>query len=155
MNYADYSVRKVMMARSRNGYSMSCDLLRRGKLIARVIDEGRGGCWDFEWLDAREEEVLAQHCLTLPQYEFDGTMMELDIELFVNLLVERAEEMKHFAKVLKSAIVYTLDGAVKQVKAEAAQRAKLTATIRLAHPEAVILETPDAVAAAVAARKAN
>lgn len=51
MNKTNYSVKAIKSFRSRNGYGYSCNLLRDGKKVAEILEEGRGGEMRIDWMD--------------------------------------------------------------------------------------------------------
>lgn len=103
-----YSVAKVKSFRGTDGYGFNVDLLKDGRRIAFVIDEGCGGCLHFEWLDIKDKGVLEEHVKTLPPLKSQYGDMVLDIDLFVSSLVDEHESEKKLKRLCRTKTLFRL-----------------------------------------------
>lgn len=108
----DYSVRNVRTFNGMEGPGFNATLLRDGKPVAELIDDGCGGCVLFRWKDRAEEKLLNDHIKTLPPYEFPmvakGEKFHVTADLFVGRLIDFWKFEKGMRRRCDSAIVFRL-----------------------------------------------
>lgn len=106
-----YTVAKIKTFRDHDGgTAYDCDLLRDGKKIAEVLEDGWGGGLQMRFVDDAEAIKLAEFCKTLPPHvcSFDDpetgkpNFMEMDSEMFVEELVLTQLEERDRKRALKA-----------------------------------------------------
>jgi hypothetical protein len=103
-----------------DGGGYQFNLYEDGKKVLFVHNDGNGGCLDLEPLDGGEFlKRLNAHCKTLPArvLKYDGLpdmTLEMDVEIFLEELLNDYEQAKQIAKAKKKGIVFTLNGNTKQ-----------------------------------------
>ena len=104
---AKYTVRKIKKFLGHEGHGFNAELMRDGEPVSFVIDEGNGGCANFEWYDREQVQATVrtddgtekQIMLLKGQAElrehikgqtrtFDGITFDLDEGTFVGELTE-------------------------------------------------------------------
>lgn len=103
-----YTVCKVKFFRGRDGYGFNAELLKDGKKIAFVIDEGCGGCLHYEWVDIKERDVLCEYVKTLPSLKTKFGDISADIDLYVSRLADDYETGKKFKRLCKTKTIFRL-----------------------------------------------
>jgi len=141
----NYEAKGIKTFRGMEGEGYNADLYRDGKKVAFVIDDATGGMLDVEWLDRKEEKILADHCKTLPDRpagfldEGKEPMMAVTPEIFIEDLVNDALLLKDAAKLTKGKIAFVDKGKMWTMKLGAHTLEAATAHVRAKHPEASIL----------------
>ncbi len=126
-----YTVKNVKKFRGMEGTGFNLNLLRDGKKVAFVMDEGCGGVSRFEWVDYDKPKVDVQWTNYQKQpctirctpeeatlYEFlrgktfkVGTVtLVVDPDIFVGDLLENYENDKRFARLCKTKTLFRLKG---------------------------------------------
>lgn len=140
----NYTVRKVKSFRGMEGFGMNAELLKDGKPVAFVIDEGNGGEMNFEWYDHKaprvevngigfggetikfkgtpEEADLYAFCATIPptpsEYEWNkGNMNYTTPDIYIEGLVAAVEEQQRLKKAAKTKTMFTVNGVEYSINA--------------------------------------
>lgn len=130
----NYSVKSIKSFRTRNGYGYSCNLMRDGKKVAEVLEEGRGGELRFDWMDylkkatvisrgyddkeisyqgTVEESLFHEVVMELPKIPADGNFPEMDssVGIVIDKMVSDTLSIKKLsASMKKSVTVQCHDG---------------------------------------------
>lgn len=166
-----YTIKSLKTWNTRDGGGFQCQLLRDGKKVAEVTNDGNGGCFQFDWFKPQaatvtsqlydgklyeyqgcvEEAQLWSVCRAVPPYEYHGTMMTTNPDMLVSDLVSELELEKQLKRWLKHPVVVE-GGAVSQFK-QSPLTDDLRAHIRKTYPEGVILNDLSFTEAMAIARK--
>lgn len=73
---SQYSVGAIKTFRGHDGYGYSCNLLRNGKKVAEVLEDGWGGGLQFSWLDYKNSTVVNSRTYEGNPHIFNGTVEE-------------------------------------------------------------------------------
>ena len=85
MKSGGYEVRKVKSFRGMEGFGFNAELVRDGKPVALVIDEGNGGCYMFEWYDRSAALVPVKGFNVIGEaFEFNGSPEEAKLQDYLN-----------------------------------------------------------------------
>lgn len=109
---------KTWVSRDGGGYQFT--LYEAGKKVLFVHNDGNGGCLDLDSLDNGDFlERLHAHCESLPPRSLDYMGLEnetlpVDIEIFLEELLNDHEQAKQIAKAKKKGVVFTLNGNEKE-----------------------------------------
>src|SRR5687768_17542817 len=102
-----YEAKGIKTFRGQEGEGYNASLYRDGKKVAFVIDDASGGMLDVEWLDRKEEQLLKDHCVTLPDQvcSFTGedgqpVTLKMTSEIFIEELVNDALLLKDALKLV-------------------------------------------------------
>jgi hypothetical protein len=127
MNGTKYTVSKLKMWKTRDEGGYSCVLLRDGRPVAEVVNEGRGGPLDFTfagqknytWFSAvtgdpspdgcPEARAFAEHAKSQPPYEMFGETHAMTAEVYLEQLVQDAENLKKFHRQRRTHVIF-VDG---------------------------------------------
>lgn len=73
---SDYTVGAVKKFKGHDGYGYNCNLLRNGKKVAEILEDGWGGGLQYTWLDHSKPAKV--HTLTYDDqpHSFTGTVEE-------------------------------------------------------------------------------
>ncbi|MDR5791745.1 hypothetical protein P9281_34930 [Caballeronia sp. LP003] len=158
-----YSMAKVKAFDGMQGRGYSAFLMRDGHAVAEVRDEGRGGAVFFRWLDREnraivrnvdhndqpreyggtaEEAAFIAHCLSLPSINLYGTEMRQGPDIVADRLVTEFEVEKRLKRILKTKIVFIVDGNPLSAPVKAGFTHEQTiAAIKQHYPSATFLNT--------------
>lgn len=109
---------KTWVSRDGGGYQFT--LYEAGKKVLFVHNDGNGGCLDLDSLDNGDFlKRLHAHCESLPPRSLDYMGLEnetlpVDIEIFLEELLNDHEQAKQIAKAKKKGVVFTLNGNQKE-----------------------------------------
>jgi len=146
-----YMVQKVKSFEGMEGKGFNAELVRDGKPVAFVIDEGNGGCYYFRWYDrgavtvdvpwvdykgnpvvvrctpeeaAMHEEIRGK----MWESEFLDGQKQMDLDMFVGELVDAHENAKRFKRLAKAKTLFRYvgepEGAWHVLKAPFSKRVK-------------------------------
>lgn len=122
-----YTVTKLKTWKTSDGGGYSCVLLRDGRPVAEVVNEGRGGPLDFTFVgskgytwfnavtgdpspdDCPEAKAFAEYAKSQPSYEMFGETHPMTAEVFLERLVENAKNLKKFHRQRETHVVF-VDG---------------------------------------------
>lgn len=128
-----YTVRKVKSFEGMEGLGFNAELVRDGKPVAFVIDEGNGGCFNFRWYDhsatmvevpwvdykgnpvvirCTPEEAALHEAIRGKTWEseFSEGSKQMDLDMFVGGLVDEHENDKRFRRLAKTKTLYRVAG---------------------------------------------
>lgn len=71
-----YSVGAVKKIRGHDGQGYSCNLLKNGKKVAEVLDDGWGGGLQISWTDNKTSAKVTNRTYDDKEFTFDGTAEE-------------------------------------------------------------------------------
>lgn len=151
-----YTVKGLKRWNTHEGGGFQVVLLRDGKPVAEVTNEGIGACFIFQWKDkpsttvtARnlrgeemtyrgtpEEAALWAHILTLPAVEDRGQRFAMDPDMFVEELVNDLELERQLKRWLKSP-TFIEDGKIYRLAGP--MRPSTSLTLKAHRPNAVLL----------------
>jgi hypothetical protein len=103
-----------------DGGGYQFNLYEDGKKVLFVHNDGNGGCLDLEPLDGGEFLTrLNAHCKSLPPRSLDylglkNETLPVDVEIFLEELLNDYEQAKQIAKAKKKGVVFTLNGNAKE-----------------------------------------
>ena len=102
---ANYTVGAIKTFRGHDGIAYSCNLLRNGKKVAEVVDDGYGGGLQFYWSDSKTSATVNTLNYKDEPYSREGTVEEALFEaevLKLPMLPARGElsEMRMSAELL-------------------------------------------------------
>lgn len=136
-----YSVKGVKFFRGNEGYGFNATLYRDGKAIAFVYDDATGGMLGWEWrkdVDVKAEEALLKaHVAALPPISGCGVSIPVDVDLYVDGLVQDAQLLKDAQKFIKAGTAFVVGKDLYTTKSPPTE-ATLTA-LRTKHPTAVVM----------------
>lgn len=134
-------VRNVKMLETHRGVAFTCTLYVDGKKAASVSQEGCGGSNDYRWVDAELAKRVHAYAQTLPGTEFDGVVLENDLDLTIENLINDLEIRKQVKRLCKGnsrTVWRTPDMKPEEWRISACPFTALAAaTIRATHPEVV------------------
>ena len=104
-----YSVCNSKSCDGMDGIAYSCTLLRDGKKIANVINDGNGGPTYFGWVIPGEEKPFEDYVKTLT-YTFEGETMPHNGETLVGEMLDELEKVKKIKRWSKKTMVFRLKG---------------------------------------------
>lgn len=121
----EYTLRKVKTFRGMDGQGLNAELLRDGKVVAFLIDEGCGGMMRFDWMDrshgASSEEDLWDAFIAEEKAKTDDTKADahghterwyFDGETWVNKKVDDLLNEKRWRRLCKTNVIYQLGAGV-------------------------------------------
>lgn len=120
-----YTLKKLKTWNTDGGGGFQVILIRDGKTIAEVTNDGQGGSYRWSWKDTtpctvnglnyldepitysgfREEAKLWEVCKALPKVESFGSTMAVNPEMYVEELVNELLLERYTKRMLKSVIV--------------------------------------------------
>jgi hypothetical protein len=109
---------KTWVSRDGGGYQFT--LYEAGKKVLFVHNDGNGGCLDLDSLDNGDFlKRLHAHCESLPPRSMDyaglpNETVPIDVEIFLEELLNDYEQAKIIAKAKKKGVVFTLNGNEKE-----------------------------------------
>ena len=71
-----YTVKAVKTFRGHDGYGYSCNLLKDGKKVAEVVEDGWGGGLQFHWKDNKTTATVKTRTYDDKEHSFQGTVEE-------------------------------------------------------------------------------
>jgi hypothetical protein len=120
------------------GEGYNAKLLRDGKAVALVDDDGCGGCLRISWNDraetsvpisvesydgrtysymgSPEEALLVEHCKGLPPVMSSGEGMKQDVELFIAMLAGEALTLRDMRRALKKKTLFAVGDKLYEIK---------------------------------------
>ena len=155
-----YTVRNLKTFRSDDGGGFSCILMKDGKRVAEIVNDGNGGCFKFWWDDRQtvvdvkaltyddkphvykgspEEAALWATCMAIPQFESYGIMMSTNPDMFVEDLVGDLEVEKAVKRLLKHYTILDGEAVLQWKNVTPAQHPKLREHIAAKYPNAIYL----------------
>lgn len=72
----NYSVKAIKTFRARNGHGYSCNLLKDGKKVAEILEEGRGGELRVDWMDYTAKATVISNGYDIKEVSYQGTVEE-------------------------------------------------------------------------------
>ena len=118
---AKYSLRKVKTFEGRDGHGLNAELLRDGKPVAFILDEGCGGEMRFRWNDQlhgeSKESDLWDAFIAGEKAKLDDTKKDeygiteagyMEGAAWVNRKVDDLENDKRFRRMCKTKIVFQI-----------------------------------------------
>lgn len=87
-----YRVKGLKVFKGMEGYGFNVRLLRHGKKIAEVVDDGSGGVTMFYWTDRSEELKLQDLCAKVDPEMYEGYEIKCDQSIFIEELVNHLQE---------------------------------------------------------------
>ncbi len=122
----------------------SCTVLVNGVRAFIASDDGHGGTYRFDPLNARGKELLGKaeaYATSLPPVDVEGESMPSDLEILIGRLVDREEERAQLRRWARAAVVYRTpqmhDGEYATISG--AYTVAIKAQILAEHPDAEIL----------------
>ncbi len=124
-----YTIKSVKTFRGMEGHGFNVTLLRDGKKVALVMDEGCGGEARFEWVDyampkvdvpwtnygqepisirCTPEEATLYEFLRGKTCQFDTLTLSMNPDLFIGELLTKYENDKRFARLCKTKTIFHL-----------------------------------------------
>lgn len=73
---SNYSVKAIKTFRARNGHGYSCNLLKDGKKVAEILEEGRGGELRVDWMDYTAKTTVISNGYDSKEVSYQGTFEE-------------------------------------------------------------------------------
>jgi hypothetical protein len=153
-----YTVKNIKTFNGMEGSGFNCNLYRDKTKIAEVIDDASGGMIIFYWADQEaprvetngvdykdepkiykdtpEESLFRTHCLGLPKWDCNGTMVHTDMDLYIEELVNQKLMSQNLKLKLKKIMLYE-DGKFSSYKIE--PTTDHIKAVRKRHPDAIIL----------------
>lgn len=163
---SQYTVGAVKTIRGHDGNGYSCNLLRNGKKVAEIFDDGWGGGLQFGWLDHTTRAVVHNRTYDDKPHSYNGTVeealfnayiMELpkvpsydgkeeiftDPDIFVDELVNDTLTLKQIKSDLKKNItIQCKDGQLLSWKVSPVHTADILKAHALKqHPDGIIINT--------------
>ncbi len=119
MSSSRISVKAVKSFRGMEGYGFNAKLMLDGKEVAFVIDEGNGGCFNYEWKDrnaekelqaiaASEPPVACQYCRDCKAGKPCAEPLHKDVDWLVSEVVDAFETEKKLRSWCKKKMVFRL-----------------------------------------------
>ena len=69
-----YTVNGIKTFRGHDGYGYNCNILKNGKKIAQVLEDGWGGGLQIDWLDNKTQAVVTNRTYDDKEVTFNGTV---------------------------------------------------------------------------------
>ena len=88
------------------GYQFT--LYKDGKRCAFVHNDGNGGCLNYQWFDSDSEGKIQDFIETLPDWESHGHTGKMNLDIFIEDLVNEHEMSKKLARLRKKATLFRL-----------------------------------------------
>ena len=88
------------------GYQFT--LYKDGKKCAFVHNDGHGGCLDYQWFDNDSEAKIRAFVQTLPDWEAHGFTGKMDLDFFIENLLEKYETEKWLNRQRKKGTLFRL-----------------------------------------------
>jgi len=90
----------------REGYGFNANLLENKKKVAFVINEGNGGCFNWQWYDKDARKRFYDHIATMPEHseypiEFDDHV--------IAVLIDDYDFDKKMKRICKKQTVFTIN----------------------------------------------
>jgi len=86
------------------------------KRVGTVRNSGRGGCNDYHWEKPEAGRQIEEFAKTLPlPSEYFSEGLPMDIDLFIDDLMEKHEENKQYKRSCKTKTLFRLEGQEKGV----------------------------------------
>lgn len=121
-----YSLRRVKTFRGMDGQGLNAKLVKSGKVMAFILDEGRGGEMRFDWMDLTKEksaeEDLWNAFIAEEKAKLDDTKKDecgftersiFDGATWVNKKVDDLLNDKRFRRICKTHVVYQVGADVR------------------------------------------
>lgn len=168
-----YTVKGVKSFIGNEGHGFNATLYRDGKAVAFVYDDASGGPVAFEWKDTaaglvdvvarnymgeeyktrmtHEEKAYYDFVSAIPKQSFEGTELDVTMDIHVSDLVNDALLLKDVARMTKSGVAFIkADGKLYTAKCEPNE--KNIATIKAKHVGCVVLNGMSDLAVLAAVR---
>ena len=87
-----YQIKGLKIFKGMDDHGFNCNLLRYGKKIAEVVNDGSGGPTLFHWLDKAEEPKLQALCNKVEPADYDGIMLNCDMDIFIGEMIDHLQE---------------------------------------------------------------
>ncbi len=146
-----YTVKGIKSFQGEEGYGFNATLYRDGKKVATVSDYAHGGPLDIRFTNEDEEVKLQEHVRALPveTFEHEGKTLSLPlssrIEVFLNALVDRTEELNSLFRKSRKNIYFIREGKILSTK-KATPTEETIAIVRQQHKAEAILSEAKTVA---------
>lgn len=114
-----YSLRGIRTFRGRDGYGLNATLLRNGKAVCTLLDEGNGGMMFFDWYDLRGGEsteadafktfIEARRAAIRADKTNEYGMKEREVfsgDIWVDQEVDRIESDRRFKRLCKTKTLF-------------------------------------------------
>jgi len=88
--YSIKGLKRFVGMEGEGGFNVT--LCRNGSPVAFVVNDDCGGDYLWKWKDDTEEVVLRNHCKTLPPVEIYGMKINVDIDMFISMLIETTKK---------------------------------------------------------------
>lgn len=99
-----FTITACKAVRGHDGQGFNATLSLGGKKVAHVDDDGWGGGFTFTWFDKAAEAEFKK--LVLAQPGVDGKHLDLDLDVYVDDLVQAFEHQKWMKRAAKTATIY-------------------------------------------------
>jgi len=105
-----YSIKNLKTMQGMEGVAYSCTLYRDGVKVAECIQDGRGGCTHFRFINEDERKALDAFCAALPHEssEYDSELYAVDADMYVARLADEFEMNKKLRSWCKKKTVFRL-----------------------------------------------
>ena len=129
-----YTVKNIKTFNGMEGSGFNCNLYRDKTKIAEVIDDASGGMIIFYWADqgsprvetngvdykdepkiykdTPEESLFRTHCLGLPEWDCNGTMVHTDMDIVVTDIINDTLSARSLKRALKKIVTFEKDNQV-------------------------------------------
>lgn len=137
-------VKNVKTFRAHDGQGWECAIYLDGKRVGFAVEDGWGGCLQFQEVSQTDMDALNAHAKTLPQWEgWEGKMIDMDIEIHLGDLVNNFLQARDAKKLLKAKVAFLKpDGNVYTMSSKQNGRdvsAQLYDIVRKKYPDSIIV----------------
>ena len=111
-----YTIANLKTWQGNEGEAFQCSLIKDGKKIGTVTDDGWGGCYQYRMSQVEEEafSAFAKSQPSIPLFgdmaEFAGDSIEMDSDILMDELVSQYQQDKQFKRLCKTKTVFFKDG---------------------------------------------
>lgn len=103
-------LKNIKFLETSRGVAFTASIYLDGKRVGTVENSGTGGCNNYHWKDDKAGKAITEHAESQPPLpsEHFPEGLPMDIDLFIDTLIEKQETEKQYKKWCKTKTVFRL-----------------------------------------------